>query len=74
MKRKNSIRTKIIGGIILLALVISSTLVCASYYTYKSTMNKHYEALGGHVAQTAISLLDENKMLDYSRRVASDDP
>lgn len=74
MKRKYSIRTKIIGGLILLALVISSTLVCVSYYTYKSTMDKHYETLGDHVAQTAISLLDENKMLEYSRRVTSDDP
>ena len=73
MKRKHSIRAKMIGGIILLALVISSTLVCVSYYTYKSTMDKHYETLGDHVAQTAISLLDENRMLEYAKGVAADD-
>ena len=74
MKKIHSIRTKIVCGLILLALVISSTLVYVSYYTYKTTMDRHYEALGDHVAQTAISLLDENKMLDYSRRVTADHP
>ena len=73
MNMKHSIRTKIVCGIILLALVISSTLAYVSYFTYKSTMDKHYETLGDHVAQTAISLLDENQMLEYAKGVAADD-
>ena len=73
MNMKHSIRTKIVCGIILLALVISSTLAYVSYFTYKSTMDKHYETLGDHVAQTAISLLDENRMLEYAKGVATDD-
>ena len=73
MNMKHSIRTKIVCGIILLALVISSTLAYVSYFTYKSTMDKHYETLGDHVAQTAISLLDENRMLEYAKGVAADD-
>lgn len=73
MKKRHSIRSKIVFGIILMALVISTTLVCVSYVTYKSAMDEHYETMGNKVAQTAISLLDEERMLAYSSHIETDD-
>ena len=74
MPKIHSIRTKIVCSIVLFALVISTVLVCVSYFTYKSTMDEHYDTLGNNVAQTAISMIDEDVMLEYSRGVAFADP
>lgn len=74
MSKIHSIRTKIVCSIVLFALVISTVLVCVSYFTYKSTMDEHYDTLGNNVAQTAISMIDEDVMLKYSRGVAFADP
>lgn len=61
-QRMISLRLKLIFFIVLLVLVLSTVIVCVSYFTYRNTMNEHYETLGNNVARTAISLLDEQQM------------
>ncbi len=65
MKKFNSLTVKIIASIILLTLVISTVLIYVSYNTYKNTMDDHYETLGNQVADTAISIMDDNTVKKF---------
>lgn len=66
-----SIKTKMACSIILMLLVISTTLLCVSYYTYKNRMNMQYEELGNHIAQTSIAFLEEYPVKEYVENVDS---
>ena len=74
MKKKMlSLRVKIVFGILLMVLVLSTVLVCISYFTYKNAMDEHYESLGNNVARTAISFLDEDEMHGWVQGVKEGD-
>lgn len=72
-KRIVSLRYKIVFFILLMVLVLSTILVCVSYFTYRDAMNEHYETLGDNVARTAISFLDEDEMRSYVEGAAEGD-
>lgn len=72
-KRMFSLRLKIVCGLVFMVLVLSTVLVCVSYFTYENAMNEHYELLGNKVAGTAISFLDEEQMRSFSDGVADAD-
>ncbi len=74
MKKFNSIGLKIIMSIVLLTLIISTVLICIGYFTYKKTMDEHYETLGIHVAETAISMLDIETVQRYVDQMGSGNP
>ena len=59
MKIFKSIKTKWVFSIIFMLLVISTTLLAGSYFTYKNSMNKEYAKMGDNIAKTSISLLEE---------------
>lgn len=71
--RMFSLRLKIVLAILLLVLVLSTAIVCVSYFTYRNTMNEHYETLGNNVARTAISLFDDEKMEKFTDGVFNPD-
>lgn len=71
MKFWKSIKTKLAFGIILMLLVISTTLVAVSYFTYKNAMNEQYAAIGDNIAKTSISLLEEYPVKKYVDEVSS---
>lgn len=73
MKHIHSLRLKIIGGILLMALVISTVLVGISYVTYERAMNDQYETQGNHIAMTAISLLDGDQVREYVEELGQAD-
>lgn len=70
MKRMISIRFKLLAAIVLMLLTVSTVLILVSYFTYRNAMNEHYETLGGNIARTALSLLDEEEMKGYAAGVA----
>ena len=68
-QRMISLRLKLLLAIVLLVLVLSTVVVCVSYFTYRNTMNEHYETLGDNIARTAISLMDEEQMRMFKNGV-----
>lgn len=66
-----SIKTKLTAGIILMLLMISTTLLAVSYYTYKNTMNKQYAKQGENIARTSISMLEDYLVAEYVDGVES---
>ena len=52
-QRMISLRLKLVLAIVFLVLVLSTIIVCVSYFTYRNAMNEHYETLGNNVARTA---------------------
>lgn len=66
-----SIKTKMACSIIFMLLVISTTLLFVSYYTYKNRMNIQYEELGDHIAQTSVAFLEEYPVKEYVKNVDS---
>lgn len=69
-----SIKTKMAANIIFMLLVISTTLVLVSYYTYKNRMNTQYATLGENIARTSIALLTEYPVKEYVDGVAEASP
>lgn len=67
-------RLKLVCAIVLLVLILSTSIVCVSYFTYRNTMNEHYETLGNNVARTAIALMDEEQMRLFKDGVFEADP
>ncbi len=65
MKIFKSIKTKWVFSIIFMLLVISTTLLAGSYFTYKNSMNKEYAKMGDNIAKTSISLLEEYPIDKY---------
>ena len=69
MKLFSSIRIKIALSIALMLLIISSTVLTISYYTYEGAMNKQYEKTGMNVGRTVVSLLDGAEVARFSKSV-----
>lgn len=68
-QRMISLRLKLVLAIVFLVLVLSTIIVCVSYFTYRNAMNEHYETLGNNVARTAIALMDEEQMRAFKEDV-----
>ena len=68
-QRMISLRLKLVLAIVFLVLVLSTIIVCVSYFTYRNAMNEHYETLGNNVARTAIALMDEEQMHAFKEDV-----
>lgn len=66
-----SIKSKLAANIIFMLLVISTTLLLVSYYTYKNRMNTQYATLGENIARTSIALLAEYPVKEYVDGVAT---
>ena len=69
MKIFSSIRFKIALSIALMLLIISSTVLTMSYYTYENAMNTQYEKVGMNIGRTVESLLDGSKVAEFSSDV-----
>jgi len=69
MKRRQSITLKVTLGVVSLALILSTILVCISYFTYKNTMDEQYETRGNQIAKTAISMVDDDYMLSLIQSI-----
>ena len=69
MKLFSSIRSKIALSIAFMLLIISSTVLTISYYTYENAMNTQYEKTGMNVGRTVVSLLDGKKVAQFSQEV-----
>lgn len=74
MRLFKSIKTKLAANIIFMLLVISTTLLLVSYYTYKNRMNTQYALQGNNIARTTIALLDEYPVKQYTDGVATASP
>ena len=69
MKLFSSIRIKIALSIVLMLLIISSTVLTIGYYTYENAMNEQYEKTGMNIGRTVVSLLDGEKVAEFSNSV-----
>lgn len=69
-----TMKTKMAGSIIFMLLIISTTLLLVSYYTYKNRMNTQYAMLGNNIARTSIAMLDEYPVKQYTDAVADASP
>ena len=63
---KISLRAKTVLGIICMSLIISATAVALSYRTYANTMDEHYQKMTLDLAETAIAMLDSEKIQQYA--------
>ncbi len=68
-----SIKTKWAISIVFMLLVISTTLLVISYYTYKNAMNKEYATIGDNIARTSISMLDNFDVEKYVDTIGSEE-
>ena len=69
MKLFSSIRIKIALSIVLMLLIISSTVLIISYYTYENAMNEQYEKTGMNIGRTVAALLDDQMVAAFSEGV-----
>lgn len=69
-----SIKTKLAFGIAFMLLVISTTMLAISYYTYKNAMDEQYATIGNNIARTAISMLEYYDIGYYVDNVTTDKP
>lgn len=65
MRIFKSIRTKLAFSTVSMLLVISTTLLAVSYFTYKNAMNEQYATVGDNIARTSISMLENYDIKSY---------
>ena len=70
---KISLRAKTVLGIICMSLIISATAVALSYQTYANTMDEHYQKMTMDLAETAIAMLDSEKIQQYAETLEKDE-
>ncbi len=70
---KISLRAKTVLGIICMSLIISATAVALSYRTYANTMDEHYQKMTLDLAETAIAMLDSEKIQQYAETLEKDE-
>ena len=70
---KLSLRTKTIIGIICMSIIIGAVAIVLSYRTYAGTMDEHYEKMAIDLAETAISMLDSEKVQKYAKTLEQDE-
>ena len=61
-KIKVSLKVKMIGVVLAVALVIACAAVLVSYTVYANTMDTHYETLTMNLARTTASMLDKEQV------------
>ena len=61
-KIRLSLKVKMIGVVLAVALVIACTAVLVSYTVYANTMDTHYETLTMNLARTTASMLDKGQV------------
>lgn len=70
---KVSLRMKAVLGIICMSLIISATAIALSYRTYANTMDEHYQKVTLDLAETAIAMLDSEKIKQYAQTLEKDE-
>ena len=70
---KISLRAKAVVGIICMNLIISATAIALSYRTYANTMDEHYQKMCLDLAESAIAMLDSEKMKHYAETMEKDE-
>lgn len=70
---KISLRAKAVVGIICMSLIISATAIALSYRTYANTMDEHYQKMCLDLAESAIAMLDSEKMKHYAETMEKDE-
>lgn len=65
MRLVKSMKAKMACEIIFMLLVISTTLLLVSYFTYKNEMNEQYAMVGDNIAKTTIAMLEEYPVRQY---------
>lgn len=61
-KIRISLKVKMIGVVLAVALVIACAAVLVSYTVYANTMDTHYETLTMNLARTTASMLDKGQV------------
>ena len=62
-KIRISLKVKMIGVVLAVALVIACAAVLVSYTVYANTMDTHYETLTMNLARTTASMLDKGHQI-----------
>ena len=70
---KISLKAKTVVGIICMSLIISATAIALSYRTYANTMDEHYQKMCLDLAESAIAMLDSEKMKHYAETMEKDE-
>ena len=70
---KISLRAKAVVGIICMSLIISATAIALSYRAYANTMDEHYQKMCLDLAESAITMLDSEKMKYYAETLEKDE-
>ncbi len=55
---KNSLKKRVIIGILLAAAVLATAAVFVSYKAYATTMDEHYQTLTMNISKSATSMVD----------------
>lgn len=58
---KNSLKKRVIIGILLAAAVLATAAVFVSYKAYATTMDEHYQTLTMNISKSAASMVDQDK-------------
>ena len=70
---KVSLRTKTVLGIICMSVIISAAAIVLSYRTYADTMDEHYQKVTLDLAESAIAMLDGEKIKQYAQTLEKDE-
>ena len=70
---KVSLRMKAVLGIICMSVIISATAIVLSYRTYADTMDEHYQKVTLDLAESAIAMLDGEKIKQYALTMEKDE-
>ena len=70
---KISLRAKTVAGIICMSLIISVAAIALSYRTYANTMDEHYQNMALNLAESAIAMLDSEKIKYYAESLEKDE-
>ena len=69
---KVSLKIKTVLGIVCMGIIIGAIAIVLSYRTYADTMDEHYQRMTLDLAQTAISVLDSDKIQKYAETMEED--
>ncbi len=70
---KVSLRMKAVLGIVCMSIIISATAIALSYRTYADTMDEHYQKVTLDLAESAIAMLDGEKIKQYALTMEKDE-
>ena len=70
---KLSLKVKTVLGIICMGVIIGAIAIVLSYRTYADTMDEHYRRMTLDLAETAIAVLDNDKIQKYAETMEKDE-